>query len=408
MEARPFDVLLYGAGGFTGRQTVAYFAAHAPPGLRWALAGRHREKLKAARAAAPGPSQPAEVLLADSGDPTSVDAVVSRARVVLSTAGPFALYGTPVVDACVRFRTHYVDITGETPWVADLIARHQARAAEASVRIIPFCGFDSVPSDLGTLQLVRFLRAQGTGCGEVKAAFRMRGGVNGGTLATAVQLFESGDARRAQHPFLLDASAHPPEEVAAQRDATRARWDGDFGRWLAPYLMAGINTRVVRRSASLAAETGEAYGPRFAYQEFLALRSGVNASLLTAGVALFQAALGSPLRPLLKRLLPAPGSGPSEQSISSGWFRCDFVATGEDGRKAYGLVRDTGDPGNAVTVKCVCESALALAMDGPRLPGGAGRGGILTPATGLGDVLVERLRARGMVFAAARRPPEEG
>lgn len=405
MESRSVDVLLYGAGGFTGRQTVAYFAAHAPVGLRWALAGRHRAKLEAARVAAVGPSRPTEVLEADSKDLASVDAVVSRARVVLSTAGPFALYGDPVVDACVRFGTHYVDITGETPWVADLIKRHHARAAAEGVRLIPFCGFDSVPSDLGTLLLVRFLRSQGTGCGPVKAAFRFRGGVNGGTAATAVQLFESGQARRAQEPFLLDPpSTRSPEEVAANADPRGARWDPQLGRWLTPYLMAPVNTRVVRRSAALAAGTEAPYGPNFAYQEFLAVRTRLQASALAAGFSLFQAALGSPARAVLKWLLPSPGTGPSEHTIASGWFRCDLFAVAEDGRKAYAVVRDAGDPGNAVTVKCVAEAALALALDGARLPGGAGRGGILTPALGLGDVLVERLRAKGMVLAAGFTP----
>lgn len=406
MDPRPLDVLLYGAGGFTGRQTVAYFSAHAPAGLRWGLAGRHRDKLEAARAAATGPSQPTEVLQADSRDAASVDAVVCRARVVLSTAGPFALYGSPVVDACVRFRTHYVDITGETPWVADLILRHHARAAADGTRIIPFCGVDSVPSDLGAFLLVRFLRDQGVGCGRVKAAFRLRGGINGGTVASAVQLFESGQARRAEHPFLLDGDvAHTAEDVAANADSKRPRWDVDFGRWLAPFVMAPVNTRVVRRSAALSALAGQAYGARFTYQEYLSVGSRLQASAMAAGISVFQAALASPARSVLKRLLPAPGAGPSEDVIASGWLRCNLVAEGEDGRKAYGLVRDTGDPGNAITVKCLCESALALALDTLRLPGGPERGGILTPATGLGEVLVERLRAKGMVMAAASSPP---
>ncbi|MGO9829748.1 MAG: saccharopine dehydrogenase family protein [Myxococcaceae bacterium] len=406
MDSRRFDVLLYGAGGFTGRQTVAYFASHAPVGLRWAVAGRTLANVEAALGAALGPSRPVEVLQADSRDQASVDAAVSAARVVLSTAGPFALYGSSVVEACVRFRTHYVDITGETPWVADLIARHHARAAADGVRLIPCCGFDSVPSDLGALVLAQFLRAQGTRCGPVKAAFRFRGGLNGGTVASMAQLFRSGQMRRVQEPFLLDATqTHTVGEEKANRDPTRARWDTDFGRWLAPYLMAPINTRVVRRSASLLAETASAYGPHFAYQEMLAVRGGLQASALAAGMSLFQTALGTPARALLQRLLPSPGTGPSAQAITSGWFRCDLVASGEDGRKAYGLVQDVGDPGNAVTVKCLCESALALAVDTSRLPGGVGRGGVLTPATGLGDVLVERLRAQGMVLAAASSPP---
>ncbi|RPH68062.1 MAG: saccharopine dehydrogenase [Myxococcaceae bacterium] len=407
MNTQPIDVLLYGAGGFTGRLTVAELARHAPPGLRWALAGRHRGKLEAARDAAEGPSRPAEILEADSCRPETVDAAVSRSRVVLTTAGPFAAYGDPVVDACVRHRAHYVDITGETPWVADVIERHHAQAAVDGTRIIPFCGFDSVPSDLGTLLVVEHLRNRGTACAEVVSAFRLRGGINGGTAATAVQLFESGQARRSGHPFLLDGAARPRlsrEEFLRERDPKGVRWNADLRRWLAPFFMAMVNTRVVRRSAMLAADAGRPYGPRFAYREFMAMRSRLRATVLAVGLAGVQIALASPLRPLVKRRLPPPGTGPSEEVRRNGWFRLDLVARGEDGRRAFGLVKDRGDPGNTVTVKCLCEAALALAVDGDRLPGGPSFGGVLTPATGLGQVLVERLRARGMTLEASDAP----
>lgn len=407
MDTRPIDVLLYGASGFTGRLAVAELARHAPRGLRWALAGRNRGKLEAARDAADGPGRPAEILEADSARPDTVEAAVSRALVVIATAGPFAAYGNPVVDACVRHRAHYVDITGETPWVADLIERHHAQAATDGTRIIPFCGFDSIPSDLGTLVLVDHLRSLGTACGEVLSAFRLRGGLNGGTAATAVQLFESGQVRRSGHPFLLNGAGRPRlsrEEFLRWRDPKGVRWNADLRRWLAPFFMAMVNTRVVRRSAMLAAEAGAPYGPHFAYREFMAMRSPLRASMLAGGLLGAQLALASPLRALVKRRLPPPGTGPSEEVRRNGWFRLDFVARGEDGRRAFGLVKDQGDPGNTVTVKCLCEAALALAVDGPRLPGGAARGGVLTPATGLGQVLVERLRARGMTLEAGDAP----
>jgi short subunit dehydrogenase-like uncharacterized protein len=407
MDTRPIDVLLYGSGGFTGRLTCAEFARHAPPGLRWALAGRHRAKLEAARDAADGPGRPAEILEADSAKPETVDAAVARARVVLTTAGPFAVYGDPVVDACVRHRVHYVDITGETPWVADLIERHHAKAAAEGTRIVPFCGFDSVPSDLGTFLVVEHLRSKGTGCGDVVSAFRLRGGVNGGSAATAVQLFESGQARRSGHPFLLNGAGQPrlPREVfLRERDPKGVRWSPELGRWLTPFVMAMVNTRVVRRSAMLSAEEGAPYGKAFSYREFMAAKSRAKAVVNAVGLVSAQLALASPLRPLVKRMLPKPGTGPSEESIRNGWFRLDFAATGEDGRRAFGLVKDQGDPGNAVTVKILCESALALAVDGAKLPGGPARGGVLTPATGLGQVLVERLRARGMTLEASDAP----
>jgi len=408
MDTRPIDVLLYGAGGFTGRQTVAEFSRHAPRGLRWALAGRHRAKLEAARDAADGPGRPSEILEADSSKPETVDAAVARARVVLTTAGPFAMYGDAVVDACVRHRSHYVDITGETPWVADVIERHHAQAAGDGTRIIPFCGFDSVPSDLGALLVVEHLRSHGTACAQVVSAFRLRGGLNGGTAATAVQLFESGQARRSAHPFLLNGPGRPRlsrEEFLRERDTAGAHWSGDLGRWLAPFFMAMVNTRVVRRSAMLSAQEGAPYGARFSYREFMAAKSRTQATVLALGIGGAQLALASPLRALIKRMLPAPGTGPSEDVRKGGFFRLDLVGTGEDGRKAYGLVKDQGDPGNAATVKILCESAFALAVDGAKLPGGPARGGVLTPATGLGQVLVDRLRARGMTLEASDERP---
>jgi short subunit dehydrogenase-like uncharacterized protein len=329
----------------------------------------------------------------------------------MSTAGPFAAYGNPVVDACVRHRAHYVDITGETPWVADVIDRHHDQALADGTRIIPFCGFDSVPSDLGTLLVVEQLRSHGTACGEVVSGFRLRGGLNGGTAATAVQLFESGQVRRSGHPFLLNGAGRPRlsrEEFLRERDPKGVRWNADLQRWLAPFFMAMVNTRVVRRSAMLSAEAGAPYGPHFAYREFMAMRSPVRASMLAAGIVGAQLALASPLRALVKRRLPPPGTGPSEEVRRNGWFRLDFVAHGEDGRRAFAVVKDQGDPGNTVTVKILCEAALALAVDGPRLPGGPTRGGVLTPATGLGQVLVERLRARGMTLEAGDAPLDGG
>ncbi len=184
MSERDFDVVLYGASGFTGRQTVTYFATHAPADLRWAIAGRNRERLERVRDAL---GLTIDVLVADSADVHAVDGIVGRTRVGLSTAGPFALYGTPLVDACVRFGTHYVDITGDGAWVAELVRRYHDCAASGGTRIVPGCGYDSVPSDLGTMLVARHVQETlGQPCVEIRGYFRMRGGLNGGTAATAM------------------------------------------------------------------------------------------------------------------------------------------------------------------------------------------------------------------------------
>ncbi|HVO97055.1 MAG TPA: saccharopine dehydrogenase NADP-binding domain-containing protein [Bryobacteraceae bacterium] len=375
---RDFDVILYGATGFTGRQTVAYFKKHAPPDLHWAIAGRNRAKLEALNAGVP-------VIAADSTDTAAIDTMAGRTRVVLNTAGPFARYGGAIVDACVRFGTHYADITGETAWVRGLIDRYHAKAEAEGTRIVPFCGFDSIPSDIGAMLISRAL---GPETSEVKAFFKMKGGLNGGTFASAVNLFESGQQMVVRDLFLLSPGiTRPPRDL--ERDPASALFDQDLQGWIAPFVMGSINTRVVRRSCQI-------LGADFAYQEYTNAGSHFAASLVSSGSAFFEKALASAtMRGFLKKLAPAPGQGPSEKTMNSGWFRCDLFGRASDGRTARGVISDQGDPGNRVTVKCLCESAMCLAIE--KLPE---RAGVLTPSTALGDALVARLRARGMTLEA--------
>ncbi|MBD1868031.1 saccharopine dehydrogenase NADP-binding domain-containing protein [Cyanobacteria bacterium FACHB-471] len=405
MSDRVYDVVLYGATGFVGKQTVQYFARHASAEqARWAIAGRNRQKLEAVRDQV---GVGVDVLVADSQDQQAIDAIASQTRVLLTTAGPFALYGNALVAACVRFRTHYVDITGETPWVKTLIDRYQTQAAADGTRIIPCCGFDSVPSDLGTYLVVRHLQRElGVPCKQVSAYFQAVGGFNGGTLASAFNLFDSPGAAQMSDPFLLSPStSHTQAEIDRNRDPETPSFDADLNTWVAPFFMGLVNTRVVRRSGALYQEWQEPYGPDFSYQEYLKLDeplSWLKATGVTAGLALFVAGLQQPqMRSLLQPILPQPGSGPSEQTMNAGWFSCELVGTAIDGRKVRGLIRDQGDPGNRATVKFVSESALSLALQPDEIPGGRMRGGVLTPATGLGDVLAERLRRAGMTVAVS-------
>jgi short subunit dehydrogenase-like uncharacterized protein len=404
MPEREYDVVLYGASGFTGKQTVQYFARHASSDqVRWAIAGRSRQKLEAIKAQIGAVN--IDVLEADSQDQQAVDAMVSRTRVVLNTAGPFTLYGDAIINACVRLKTHYVDITGETPWVKNLIARYHNQAASEGTRIIPFCGFDSVPSDLGTYLVVRHIQEKlGVPCRAVKAYFQLYGGLNGGTLASGFNLQASGQSALVRNPFLLNPQGeYSKQEIEQNRDPEEPQYDKDLGTWVAPFFMSAINTRVVRRSCALYEQWQEAYGEDFSYQEYLKFDepfAWVKAAGMTAGMALFTGALQQPpIRSLLTPVLPQPGSGPSEKVMSEGWFRCELLGIAMDGRKVHGLIRDQGDPGNRATVKFLCEAALSLALNQNALPGGPQRGGILTPATGLGDVLADRLRKAGMTIA---------
>ena len=415
MPDRQYDVVLYGASGFTGRQTVQYFARNTRPSdLRWAIAGRNRLALEAAREQAGENARSIDILVADAQDQQAVDAIVSRTRVLLTTAGPFSLYGSKIVDACVRYKTHYVDITGETFWVRELMDRHHDRAAADGTRIIPCCGFDSIPSDLGAYLVVRHMQKKlGVDCREVKSFYQIRGGLNGGTFASAANAQASGRGTRMREPFLLNPSkARSGDELKLNRDPREARFDPDIGAWTTPFVMGMANTRIVRRSAGLFEQWNEPYGPEFRYQEYQKITGSMaraKAYGMLAALGMLQATLQSSMgRRFLTRLAPKPGHGPSQKTMDNGFFRCDLVGIAADGRKVYGVVSDKGDPGNRATVKFLCEAALSLALNADRLPGGPKRGGVLTPATGLGDLLAERLRRAGMRLETADQGPFPG
>jgi short subunit dehydrogenase-like uncharacterized protein len=371
-DGRKYEVVLFGATGFTGRQTVTYFARHAPAGLRWAVAGRNQEKLRALEA-------PVDVLLADSGDQASVDAVVSRTRVLLNTAGPFARYGTPVVDACVRFRTDYVDITGEVSWVRRLVDQYHDHAARDGVRIVPCCGFDSVPSDLGAFLLARHHHAS-----MVRGYFQLGGGgLNGGTIASVANMVASRHARDVTRADVFDMP----------------HFDELIGTWVGPFFMAPVNTWVVGRSASLFAAWGEPYPAGFTYREYLkftpplaaAKAIAASTAIGLAGVVVSIPALFNAILPLL----PQPGAGPSEAKMDEGWFSCDLVGRTAEGERVRALIQNRGDAGNRSTVKMLCESAFCLAIGQS-----THHGGVLTPATAFGDHLAKRLREADMTVTS--------
>lgn len=394
--AERLDVVVYGATGFTGRQAAHVLAGRAPRGLRWAIAGRDRAKLdEVAREA-----QPTDVIVADSGDPASIDAMVSRARVVVTTAGPYVKYGTPVVEACVRHGADYVDITGETFWVSDLIDRFHAQAAARGTRIVPFCGFDSVPSDIGALMIVDHIRRElGQETRRVSSSFSLRSGINGGSLDTMLTMAEQPElARRMKaDPLLLNPPDHRgDDERARSEDHRGVVWDEARQTYLLPFVMAPINTRVVRRSNALLAAFGEPYGAGFTYHETMETRRRVRAYGMTFGFGVFAGLTRSRWgRALVRRFGPAPGAGPSQATMDRGFFRCRIVGEAADGRRVLATMSADGDPANRVTVACLCEAALLLATERDRLPGGKARGGILTPATALGLPLLDRLRQVG-------------
>ena len=390
MSDRKYDLVLYGASGFTGRQTVEYCRQFAPAGLTWAIAGRNRSKLDSVNVAG------ADVLLADAQDDAALDSLARQTRVVASTAGPFGLYGTKLVDACVRNRTHYCDITGETPWIRQQIDRHQAQAAADGTRIVPGCGFDSIPSDFGAWLCSRHMRdALHSEASSVSAYFRVGGGINGGTLASLFHMLETNQLVVSRDPFLLDPdpAARTPAERSRNADPAGVHYDAHLEKWVAPFLMGSINTRVVRRTQAL-------LGTRFDYQEYSKFGSSRTARTVMIAGSVFESIAASRFgRRILKRLLPKPGEGPSEKVMNEGFFECEFIATDNGGRRVRGIFKGQGDAGNRVTVKCLCESAFLLAdvSVNQEVKPFAG-GGVLTPVTGLGEGLVSRLAKAGITF----------
>jgi short subunit dehydrogenase-like uncharacterized protein len=393
--SRTFDITVYGATGFTGRQLIKHLCLHAPAGTKLAVAGRNRAKLQAVIAQLP--RRDIGIAVADAADRERVHALCADTRVVANTAGPFALHGTAVVAGCALAGTHYVDITGETPWVRDLIDRFHAQAVATGAKIVPCCGYDSCPSDLGAWLVTQHLRrTYGEDTLQVEALQSLRGGgLNGGTAASAFALAESGRLAELADPFLLSPGFVPNARVREQsRDPGTAKWHARSQRFIAPFFMGPVNSRVVRRSAFLFAEKGHGYGRDFVYQEYWSTRSRLFAyGMAAANLAGHLAAQRKWLVQAAARLAPKPGEGPSETAMDNASFKTVLYGEGEKGTRVCAEISGPGDAGNRVTIAFLGEAALALAAGETACEGG----GILTPAFALGAHLLGRVRGRGMV-----------
>ena len=389
---KDIDIIIYGATGFTGQLCVKYFQSLATT-AKWAIAGRNQEKL---RKVAEENLSEVEILIADSDDEVALDNLTLRAKVILSTAGPFHRYGSKLVASCVKNNTHYVDITGENFWVKGLIENHHEEAARKGIRIIPSCGFDSIPSDLGTFFAAKSL---GKPIKRIESFHSYEGGASGGTLETMFSMGELDLGDDLTNPFLLNPEdSYSNEQKQLSGDRVGISKKPEIKAWSGPFIMATANTRVVRRSEALLALRQESYGSNFTYQEHAYHKSWLSAvsSLLLTGLSVL--VLLSPLKRLVKPFLPKPGEGPSEAVQENGWFDCKFIAESEDGTKSVFNMHGKGDPGYKVTSKLVSECALCLIEDIEELPGGRGYGGVLTSASGLGHSLISRLTKVGIDF----------
>jgi len=410
---REIDVLLYGATGFTGKLVAEYLAKRgADEGLRWALGGRSRTKLEEVRrhlATTDEALADLPILVADSEDVAALDAVVAKTSVVLTTVGPYAKFGIELARSCARHGTSYCDLTGEPNFVRKVIDECHALAKEKQSRIVHCTGYDSIPSDLGAHIAFDYAKQRwNEDLAWVKIfTGRTKGAVSGGTVASAFGITEAARADRDVRKVLLDPHGLDPVRPPRSRepfeqDQRGVRFDEDLQRWTAPFVMASINARIVRRSHALfKEEDGKGYGQDFKYNEAMSFGRGprgfAQAAAVTAGIVGFFAATGfGPTRKLLeKAVLPKPGEGPSRETIENGFFEMHVLARTQSGKKLRGRVAGTSDPGYGATATMIGETAICLAKDGARL---APRYGVLTPATAMGMRLVERLQSAGMTF----------
>ncbi|MFC9896754.1 saccharopine dehydrogenase family protein [Nocardia sp. NPDC127579] len=413
-ENREFDLILFGATGFVGKLTAEYLRDAAPAGVRIALAGRSLDKLTRVRAELGAAAADWGLVVADSGDRAALDALAARTKVVVTTVGPYLRYGMPLVAACAQAGTHYADLTGEPLFIRDAIDAHHEAALASGAKIVNSCGYDSIPSDLSVYRLYRATVEDNTGeLTDTTLIAALKGGVSGGTIDSGRAMMEaiakdSSKAAVLAHPYSLSPDRSMDPDVGRQTDQALERAatiDPSLDGWVSTFVMASHNTKIVRRSNGL---LGWPYGKNFRYREVMSAGKSVAAPLVAAGMAggiVATMAVGAVLsrvevgRKLLDRVLPKPGTGPSEQSRDSGWFTMKTYAHTTSGAKYVATFAGQGDPGYKATAVLLGEAGLCLALDSAAQPELAG---VLTPAAAMGDALTDRLRAAGMTIEVAR------
>ena len=399
---RTFDIIVWGASGFTGRLVCEYLnKQYGTEGdLKWAAAGRNRPKLEKVIAELGIENLP--LVFADSHDPVTLKEMASKTKVIATTVGPYAKYGDELVAACIECGTDYCDLSGEVQWMRKMIDKHHNEAVKKGVRIVHTCGFDSIPSDMGVYFLKKNAKEK---FGEVCRKISMRvkaakGGPSGGTIASAQNIAIEGRKDRSVYKILFNPYSLNPEGERQGPDRPEIRnviFDELSDSWIAPFIMAVINTKVVRRSNAL---LGYPYGKDFLYDEAIMMGKGLAGRmkglgmLATIGISTFPPT--SLPGKITGKFLPKPGEGPSKEERESGFYKFLFFGKTASGEEIQCTVKGDRDPGYGSTSKMLGESAVCLAKDRAKTPDVAG---MLTPSTALGDILLERLEANaGLKF----------
>ncbi len=396
-EDRKFDIVVWGATGFTGKLVAEYLLERygATDSVRWGIGGRNQSKLEAVRSGLGAAAAQLPILVGDSNDDSFLADLAGRAKVVCSTVGPYARYGSKLVAACVEAGTHYCDLTGELQWIRRMIDRHASAAEKSGARIVHSCGFDCIPSDIGVFFLQQEMQhAHGVQCSRIKYRVKsFQGGFSGGTVASMFEMMAEAEGDKEVRALLADPyGLNPAEERKGPDGADRVKpvYDADFSSWTGPFVMAALNTRVVRRTNAL---TGYSYGRDFQYDEAVLTGGGpggfAKAAGVTAGLAgaMMMGAFAS-VRGFAARFMPKPGEGPTRQQRESGFFDIELFGEHPHDRDKSIRARVYGDrdPGYGSTAKMLGESAVCLAID--ELPVA---GGFWTTAAAMGAPLLRRL-----------------
>jgi short subunit dehydrogenase-like uncharacterized protein len=391
MSLRSFDIILVGATGFTGRRAVKYFSDHAPDSLNWGIAARDPEKLS--RIASENGVSSERCFRVDTTNPDDVRKIVQQTRIIVTTVGPFSLYGEELIRQCAESGTHYLDITGEVGFIQKMSSKYEEAAMESGSILIPFSGFDSVPADITAYLLSNEFTDPAKL--SIKSYYSISGGFNGGTIATMLNKFETGEYKEMNDPRLLIRGKE--QNVHKTSDTHFFGYDQLIKKWSAPFIMGTINSKVVYKSAAIFNEEKNKYTDSIGYSEHSALGPWYNPlPFLIVSLFMVTLTLLGPynwFRSLIKRIMPAPGEGPSERSIENGFFRLTAFALDGNSKPKKLRMSYPGDPGNKSTIFFLCESALFLAENDRSY---IGRNGFLTTISALGPELIGRLKDRGL------------
>ena len=380
MSSSKFDIVVYGATGFTGQLVAEYLASHYRDdrNLKWAMAGRSREKLASVRDAIGAPAE-TPLIVADAGDASSLQAMIDQTKSVITTVGPYLLYGNELVAACAASGTDYFDLCGETPWMRRMIDAHEATARRSGARIVFSCGYDSLPFELGVFCCEEAAKKTlGAPVSRVKGRIReMKGTFSGGTAASSKALFEAAAKDQSLVALMRDPfSLTPGFQGPKQPPGNRPMLDEDLQVWLTPFFMANINTRNVHRSNML---MGFPYGRDFVYDEMEIAGPGEEGEALARRIMAANNKMAT-------SALPKPGEGPSKEERETGYYDLLFVGIAPDGRQVRVAVHGDRDPGYGSTSKMIAECAICLLRDAPEVAAG-----IWTPGAAMGDRLIKRL-----------------